>query len=204
MGDSAVRQRDGGPRRAGGPVFDLFPSKLRRPLMRPGTVRRLPLIERLARGGRAGPPLGIGRLRAEGKILEIGPEDLSLTPDEASSLLRNADVVLGVDEVAELHRRTEGWPAGLYLAALYLKEDGPLVGAAVSFGGDDRLVSDYMESEFLTRISRRQRAFLTRTAVLERMSGPMCEAILDLPGSAATLAELARSNMLLVPLDRQG
>ncbi len=321
MGDSDVRQRDDGSRRAGGPVFDLFASKLRRPLMRPGTVRRLPLIERLARGGqcpivsvvappgygkttllsqwaerngqsfawvsveepdndpkvlltyvaealdavepidkrvfdalaspgssvpgsvvprlgsafssmtspvalvlddvhalhnrecraalsvladhvpggsrlalagRAEPPLRIARLRAEGKILEIGPEDLSLTPDEASSLLRNADVALGVDEVAELHRRTEGWPAGLYLAALYLKEGGPLVGAAVSFGGDDRLVSDYMESEFLARISRRQRAFLTRTAVLERMSGPMCEAILDLPGSAATLAELAR------------
>jgi LuxR family maltose regulon positive regulatory protein len=113
-------------------------------------------------------------------------------------------VALGVDEVAELHRRTEGWPAGLYLAALYLKEGGPLGRAAVSFGGDDRFVSDYMESEFLSRISRRQRVFLTRTAVLERMSGPMCEAVLDLPGSAATLADLARSNMLLVPLDRRG
>jgi LuxR family transcriptional regulator, maltose regulon positive regulatory protein len=60
-----------------------------------------------------------------------------------------------------------------------------------------------MESEFLSRISRRQRAFLTRTAVLERMSGPLCEAVLELPGSAATLADLARSNLLLVPLDRR-
>jgi LuxR family transcriptional regulator, maltose regulon positive regulatory protein len=332
MGDSGVRQRDGRPRGAGGPVFDLFASKLRRPLMRPGTVPRLPLIERLARGdqcpivsvvappgygkttllsqwaerngqsfawvsleepdndpkvllayvaealdavepidervfdalaspvssvpgsvvprlgaafssmtspvalvlddvhalhnrecraalsvladhvpdgsrlalaGRAEPPLRVARLRAEGKILEIGPEDLSLTPDEASSLLRNADVALGEDEAAELHRRTEGWPAGLYLAALYLRQDGPLASAAVSFRGDDRLVSQYMESEFLARIPRRQRAFLTRTAVLERMSGPLCEAVLELPGSAVTLAELARSNMLLVPLDRR-
>ena len=81
--------------------------------------------------------------------------------------------------MAELHRRTEGWPAGLYLAALYLREGGPLPGAAVSFGGDDRLVSEYVESEFLARISRRQRAFLTRTAVLERMCGPLCEAVLD-------------------------
>jgi LuxR family maltose regulon positive regulatory protein len=61
-----------------------------------------------------------------------------------------------------------------------------------------------MESEFLARISRRQRAFLTRTAVLERMSGPLCEAVLDVAGSAATLADLARSNLLLVPLDRRG
>jgi LuxR family transcriptional regulator, maltose regulon positive regulatory protein len=68
----------------------------------------------------------------------------------------------------------------------------------VSFGGDDRLVSDYMESEFLARISRRQRVFLTRTAVLERMSGSLCEAVLELPGGAATLADLARSNLLLV------
>ena len=164
----------------------------------------VPAGSRLALAGRAEPPLRIARLRAEGRILEIGPEDLSLTSDEASSLLRNAEVALGEDEMAELHRRTEGWPAGLYLAALYLREGGPLASAAVSFGGDDRLVSEYMESEFLSRISRRQRVFLTRTAVLERMSGPLCEAVLELSGSAVTLAELARSNLLLVPLDRRG
>ena len=159
---------------------------------------------RLVLAGRAEPPLRIARLRAEGKILEIGPGDLSLTREEASSLLREAGVALGEDEVAELHRRTEGWPAGLYLAALYLREGGPFAGAAVSFGGDDRLVSEYVESEFLARISRRQRVFLTRTAVLERMCGPLCEAVLDVAGSAAALADLARSNLLLVPLDRRG
>jgi len=164
----------------------------------------VPAGSRLALAGRAEPPLRVARLRAEGRILEIGPEDLSLTRAEASWLLRNAGVTLGEDEVAELHRRTEGWPAGLYLAALYLREGGPLASAAVSFGGDDRLVSDYMESEFLSRISRRQRVFLTQTAVLERMSGPLCEAVLELTGSAVTLADLARSNMLLVPLDRRG
>ena len=159
---------------------------------------------RLVVAGRAEPPLRVARLRAEGRILEIGPGDLSLTCAEAASLLRNADVALGEDDVAELHRRTEGWPAGLYLAALYLREGGPLASAAVSFGGDDRLVSEYMESEFLARISARQRVFLTRTAVLERMSGPLCEAVVELSGSAATLADLARSNLLLVPLDRRG
>ena len=87
---------------------------------------------------------------------------------------------------------------------LYLGKGGPLGTAAVSFGGADRLVSEYMESEFLERIAQRHRTFLTRTAVLERMCGPLCEAVLELPGSAATLADLARSNLLLVPLDRRG
>jgi LuxR family maltose regulon positive regulatory protein len=159
---------------------------------------------RLALAGRAGPPLRIARLRAEGKVLEIGPKDLSLTPDEASLLLRYADVTLGEDDMAELHRRTEGWPAGLYLAALYLREGGPLPGAVASFGGDDRFVSGYVESEFLSRISRRQRTFLTRAAVLEQMCGPLCDAVLDMGGSAAILADLAGSNVLLVPLDRHG
>ena len=333
MGVSEVRQRDGRSQRAGGSAFDLVASKLRRPLIRPGTVRRSSLIERLARGGprpivsvvapagygkttllsqwaerngqsfawvsvdeadndakvllsyvaealdtvepidervfdalaspgssvpgsvvprlgsafssmtspvvlvlddvhvlhnsecraalsvladhvpggsrlvlagRAQPPLRIARLRAEGKILEIDPNDLSLTPDEASSLLRNVDLTLAEEDVAELHRRTEGWPAGLYLAALYLREGGPFASAAVSFGGGDRLVSEYMESEFLARISGQQRAFLTRTAVLERMCGPLCEAVLEVGGSAAILADLAGANLLLVPLDRRG
>jgi LuxR family maltose regulon positive regulatory protein len=106
--------------------------------------------------------------------------------------------------VAVLHQRTEGWPVGLYLAALCLREGGSAARGAVSFGGDDRLVSEYMESEFLARIPARQREFLTRTAVLERMSGSLCEAVLEVPGSAAVLAGLARSNLLLVPLDRRG
>jgi LuxR family maltose regulon positive regulatory protein len=91
----------------------------------------------------------------------------------------------------------------LYLAALALRAGGSLGSAAVSFAGDDRLVSDYVESEFLGRISPRQRVFLTLTSVLERMSGALVEAVLERPGSAATLAELARSNLLLVPLDRR-
>ena len=158
----------------------------------------------LAFAGRAQPPLRIARLRAEGKIMEIGPDDLSLTRDEASSLLRSAGLALTEDDVAELHERTEGWPAGLYLAALYLRQGGSLASAAFSFGGDDRLVSDYMESEFLSRISRQQRAFLTRTAVLERICGPLCDAVLQVSGSAAVLADLAGANLLLVPLDRRG
>jgi LuxR family transcriptional regulator, maltose regulon positive regulatory protein len=170
----------------------------------PVLADHVPNGSRLVLAGRAEPPLRIPRLRAEGRILKIGPADLSLSRDEASSLLRNADLSLADEDVAELHKRTEGWPAGLYLAAVYLREGGSVATAAFSFRGDDRLVSDYLESEFLSRISPQQRAFLTQTAVLERMCGPLCEAVLGTGGSAAMLADLAESNLLLVPLDRRG
>ena len=164
----------------------------------------VPPGSRLVLAGRGEPPLRIARLRAEDRLTEIGAADLTLTRGEAASLLHAAGVTLGEDDLAALHQRTEGWPAGLYLAALYLREGGSPDGAAASFGGDDRFVSEYMESEFLARISQRHRMFLTRTAVLERMCGPLCESVLAEPGSAAALADLARSNLLLVPLDRRG
>ena len=164
----------------------------------------VPSGSRLVLASRAEPPLRTARLRAEGKLVEVGPGELALTAPEAASLLRVAEVRVGDEDAAELHRRTEGWPVGLYLAALYLREGGSLPGAVAAFGGDDLFVSEYVESEFLERISRPQRVFLTRAAVLERMSGPLCEAVLDLPGAAPTLADLARSNLLLVPLDRRG
>jgi LuxR family transcriptional regulator, maltose regulon positive regulatory protein len=164
----------------------------------------VPARSRLVLAGRDEPPLRIARLRAEGRVFEIGPADLALTRDEAGSLLRAARVILGEEDVAELHRRAEGWAVGLYLAALTLRAGGSLGTAAISFAGDDRLVAEYVESEVLARISPRQRAFLTRTAVLERMSGALVEAVLDASGSAGILAGLARSNLLLVPLDRRG
>jgi LuxR family maltose regulon positive regulatory protein len=164
----------------------------------------VPAGSRVAFAGREEPPLRVARLRAEGRILEIGPGELSLTRGEAAALLRAAQVALGEQDVAELHRRTEGWAAGLYLAALSVRAGGSPGSAAAWFGGGDRLVREYVESEFLERISGRQREFLTRTAALGRMCGPLCDAVLDHSGSAAMLAELARSNLLLVPLDRRG
>src|SRR5580700_2735538 len=156
---------------------------------------------RLVLAGRDEPPVQIARLRAEGRVLEIGLGDLSLTRHEAAFLLRTAEVTLGEDDVAELHRRTEGWPVGLYLAALYLREGGSLARAALSFGGDDRLVSEYLESEFLERISQKQRVFLMRAAVLERMSGPLCEAVLDQRGQWYRYHHLFR-DMLQAELER--
>jgi LuxR family maltose regulon positive regulatory protein len=159
---------------------------------------------RLVLAGRDEPPLQVARLRAQGRLAEIGAGDLALTRQEAASLLSAAEVAVGEAEVADLHRRTEGWAAGLYLAALAIREGSSPGREAVWSGGGDRLVREYVESELLARIPRRRREFLTRTAVLERLSGPLCEAVLDQAGSAAALAELARSNLLLVPLDRRG
>jgi LuxR family maltose regulon positive regulatory protein len=85
----------------------------------------------LAFAGRDTPPVRVARLRAEGRITEIGPGDLALTREETAALLHNAVVMLGDDEVADLHQRTEGWAAGLYLAALYLQVGGSLPHAAV-------------------------------------------------------------------------
>ena len=170
----------------------------------PVLADHVPSGSQLVLAGRDAPPLPIARLRAEGKVMEIGPGDLALTLTEASSLLRAAGIMLGQDDMAELHRRTEGWPAGLYLAALSLREGGSLGTSVASFNGRHQLVSRYMQSEFLARISPEQRVFLTRTAVLERLCGPLCEAVLDQPGATATLAAVARSNLLLVPLDSHG
>jgi LuxR family transcriptional regulator, maltose regulon positive regulatory protein len=164
----------------------------------------VPGQSRLVLAGRSEPPLRIARLRAEGRILEVGPGDLALSRKEAAALLRAADLALDEDEVTALHERTEGWPVGLYLAALYLREGGSVGTAAFSFRGDDRFVSEYMESEVLARISARHRVFLTRTAVLERMSGSLCAAVLEDPRAPETLTQLAESNLLLVPLDHRG
>jgi LuxR family maltose regulon positive regulatory protein len=141
-------------------------------------AEHVPAGSRLVLAGREEPPVRLARLRAEGRIVEIGPAELALSREEASALLRAAQVKLGEDEVAELHRQTEGWAAGLYLAALSIREGGSPARGAISFDGADRLVSQYVESEFLSRLPAHQRAFLTRSAVLERMSGPLCDAVL--------------------------
>jgi LuxR family transcriptional regulator, maltose regulon positive regulatory protein len=167
-------------------------------------AEHVPPGSRMVLASREQPPLRLARLRAEGRVAEISVADLSLPREQAAALLRAAGVTLAADELAVLHQRTEGWPAGLYLAALSLREGGSLENAVRSFGGDDRLVKEYIESEVLARISPWHRMFLTRTAVLERMCGALCDAVLEMPGGGTALADLERSNLLLVPLDRRG
>jgi LuxR family transcriptional regulator, maltose regulon positive regulatory protein len=149
-----------------------------------------------------GMPAPLVRPRTQGRVMEIGVADLAFTEAGARSLLRAAGAELPDDEVLALARRTEGWAAGLYLAALTRTGTGR--GARVTESGNDRLVADYLESELLARLSPRDLSFVTRTAVLERLCGPLCDAVLEQPASAAELEHLQRNNLFLVPLDGQG
>jgi LuxR family transcriptional regulator, maltose regulon positive regulatory protein len=164
---------------------------------------QLPAGSQLALVSRSRPPLPVGLLRAQGRMVEIGVEDLAMDRLEARGVLEGAGVRVGEVEVGELVRRTEGWPVGLYLAALALQAGAPKRDVRAGFTGVDRLVADYVWSELLARLPQRTVSFLTRTAVLDRLCGPLCDAVLDAKGSAEVLESLERSNLLLVPLDRQ-
>jgi LuxR family transcriptional regulator, maltose regulon positive regulatory protein len=163
-------------------------------------TEHLPQGSQLAIANRGEPPLLLARLRAEGRLVEIVQDDLAMDRDEAKLLLRNTGVDLGQAEVAELVRRTEGWPVALYLAALSLKS-GESGNGAVALSGGDRFLVDYLQSVLLSRLPPRVVSFLTHTSVLDRMSGPLCDSVLGRAGSAYLLESLARSHLLVVPLD---
>ena len=158
----------------------------------------------MALSARGRPALPLGALRARGLALEIGPDDLRMDEAEARRLLSAGGLDLPDDQVAELTEHAEGWPAGLYLAALSIRARGLRAKSAATFSGSDRLVSDYLRSELLAHLPADDVRFLTRTAVLERLSGPLCDAVLEQSGSAEILESLARSNLFLVPLDAHG
>jgi LuxR family maltose regulon positive regulatory protein len=161
----------------------------------------LPTGSQLLLASRARPPLPLARLRAQGRVVEVGVAELTMDQREARALLEGAGVQLGDAGLATLVRRTEGWPVGLYLAALALQAGAPQDGAG--FAGDDWLVADYLRAELLARLSKDEVAFLTRTAVLDRMYGPLCDAVLGTQGSAGVLESMDAANLLLVPLDRR-
>ena len=163
----------------------------------------LPVGSQLAIATRSTPPLPIARLRVAGAVVEVGVDDLAMDASEARDLVQAVGVRLGDDEQGQLIERTEGWPVGLYLAALAIKAGGPEATAGVRFSGDDRLMADYLGSELLSRLSEDEVSFLTRTSVLERMCGPLCDSMLGATGSAAILDSFERSNLLLVALDRR-
>jgi LuxR family maltose regulon positive regulatory protein len=166
-------------------------------------VDHLPQGSQLVVISRGEPPLPMARWRAEGRLAELGPDELAMSPVEAGSLLAAARVELPDAEVAELTRRTEGWPVALYLAALSIKAQHPRNGIGGGFGGRERFLVDYLQSALLAGLSPTEVRFLTRTAVLDRLSGPLCDAVLGTTGSAEMLESLERSNLLVVPLDRQ-
>jgi LuxR family maltose regulon positive regulatory protein len=161
----------------------------------------LPAGSQLAIAGRGEPPLPLARLRAEGRLVELGPDDLAMDTAEAGSLLAQADVNPGRVDLAEVVRRTEGWPVALRFAALSL--GGRRAAGAAPLAGDDRFLVDYVQFELLSQLPTRLVSFLTRCSVLDRLSGPLCDAVLATTGSADLLESLWRSNLLVTPLDRR-
>ncbi|MEV4173003.1 LuxR C-terminal-related transcriptional regulator [Nonomuraea sp. NPDC049709] len=150
------------------------------------------------------PPLPLARLRARGQLTEIRAADLAFAPEEAIGLVADVGrVALGADQVAGLVDRTEGWAAGLHLAALALRGAADPVRRAEAIRGDDRHVVDYLGAEVLARLPPDQRHFLIRSSVLDRMTGPLCDAALDCDGSAERLDALERAGLFVVPLDEQ-
>jgi LuxR family maltose regulon positive regulatory protein len=160
----------------------------------------VPEDSQLVLSGRGEAQLRLPRLRVGGGLLEIGPGDLALTDGEAHTLLTRAGVELSPSQAAALNERAEGWAAGLYLAALSLGGSSDPARLA-AFAGDDRLVIDYLRSEHLSGLSRKVVQFLTRTSVLEHMSAPLCDALLERSDSAQALEALERANLFVVPLD---
>jgi LuxR family maltose regulon positive regulatory protein len=164
---------------------------------------RLPAGWRFALASRANSPLPTARLRAQGAIIEIGARDLAMDHAEALSLLKDAGLRPGTVGTSDLLELTEGWAAGLYLAALAINAGVRQGDLRAGFMGDDRFIGDYLRSELLDQLSDTEVTFLTRTSILDRMSGPLCDAILEQERSAQFLEELEGRNLLVVPLDRR-
>ena len=163
----------------------------------------LPAGSQLALATRRPPALPVAVLRAGGRVVEVGATELAMDEREATALLEAAGIRPSNPEVPELVKRAEGWPVGLYLAALSLQAGGSQPSAGAGFSGEDRFMADYLRSELLAQLPTERVEFLTRTAVLERMCGPLCDAVLAGTGSDVVLGSLESSNLLLVPLARR-
>src|SRR5215204_4236665 len=166
------------------------------------------LLERLPEGvhivisGRVDPPLPLARLRTRGQMSELHAADLRFTPEEAAAFL--SDVMglnLSAGDVAALEQVTEGWIAALQLAALSMRERKDISGFIRSFSGSHRDVFDFLAEEVLQRQTDQVQTFLLETSILDRLSGPLCDALTGRNNGQRTLERLERENLLVVPLD---
>ncbi|MGA7204763.1 MAG: helix-turn-helix transcriptional regulator, partial [Specibacter sp.] len=165
-------------------------------------VQNLPPQVHLVIAGRADPALPLVRLRGRGALVELRAADLRFTAAEAAEYLKDA---MGLDLTAAnldaLGERTEGWIAALQLAALSLQGRTDTEEFIAGFTGDDRYVVDYLAEEVLHGLPGTDRDFLLQTSILERLGGPLCDAVTGLSGGSATLTRLERGNLFLAPLD---
>jgi LuxR family transcriptional regulator, maltose regulon positive regulatory protein len=143
----------------------------------------------------------VARLRAEGRLLEIEMRDLAMSLGEADQLIHSVDPTVSAGDVQVLVDRTEGWPVGLYLAAL-ARRDGQ--GSADPLTGSERFVAEYLREEILAHLTRAQIRFLVRCSALTFLTGRLCDAALRRTGSGRILREVARSGAMLIPLDMVG
>jgi LuxR family maltose regulon positive regulatory protein len=170
------------------------------------TMRRLldylPASVRVAIATRSEPPLQVPRLRARGQLVEVDADELRFSIAESGVLLNDLlDLDLADEDVSALHQRAEGWPAGIYLAGLSLRNRTDRHEFILRFAGDDRHIVDYLGEEVLADLDPGMRQLLLRTSILEQVSGALCDTVADSTGSARTLEALARSNLFVVPVD---
>ena len=154
---------------------------------------------------RTEPDLPLAALRAHGELLELRAGDLRFTPGEADAFL-NGRLGLGLlpGEVDGLVGRLEGWPAGLYLTALSLRRAADRHALVTELGASSRHLIDFLETEVLRAHDPPVQALMLRSSVLERLSGPVCDAVLEQQHSAPMLDALSHSNLFLIPLDGEG
>ena len=169
-------------------------------------VEHLPPRMRLVIATREDPQLPLARFRARGQLTELRAADLRFTTAEAADFLNKVmGLDLAADDIAALEARTEGWIAGLQLAAISMRGHEDAAGFIKSFTGSHRFVLDYLVVEVLQRQSETIQAFLLRTSILDRLCGPLCDAVLGSPSATGqeTLEYLERANLFIVPLDNE-
>lgn len=165
-------------------------------------VEHLPPQVHLVISSRVDPALPLARLRARGELVEIRATDLRFTGEETSAYLNDVNALgLSTDDVTALEGRTEGWAAALQLAALSLRGRDDRSAFIAGFAGDDRFVVDYLADEVLDRQPSAVRRFLLDTSVLDRLSGPLCDAVTGSSEARAMLESLERQNLFVIPLD---
>jgi LuxR family maltose regulon positive regulatory protein len=152
---------------------------------------------------REDPPLPIARLRARGQLVEIRQADLRFSLDECADFLNKVmGLNLSSDNIAALESRTEGWVAGLQLAAVSMQGRDDLTGYVQAFTGSNRFVLDYLMEEVCDRQTPDVKDFLLKTSILERLSAPLCDAVTEKADSQHTLEMLEQANLFIVPLDQ--
>ena len=165
-------------------------------------LEHLPGNHRFVIASRSEPPLPLARLRARGSLSEIDPEQLGFSEPEAEYLLNEVHRLgLAVETVSRVHQRTEGWAAGLYLAALSLRDRRDADELIAGFSGGDRRIVDYLAGEVLDQQPDAVLRFLLCTSVLERFCAPLCDAVTGAGGAREMLDRVERSNYFLIPLD---